>query len=74
MMRILINNDDVIAIFKYGDKPATVDELKIDEERIVKLVTSKGRKYSIDEIDHFLFRGVRKNKIEMFESLNRIFF
>jgi hypothetical protein len=74
MMRILINNTDVIAVFKYGDKSATVDELKIDEERIVKLVTSEGRKYSIDDIDHFLFRGVRKNEIEMYESLNRIFF
>lgn len=73
MMRIITDNINIAAVFKRTAKASFIHELKIDGERIVKVVTTGGRQYSIDDIDYFLVDGVRKDKINTLEILNRIF-
>lgn len=73
MMRIITGNINIAAVFKRTARVSFIYELKIDKERIVKVVTTTGRQYSIDDIDYFLIDGVRKNKIDTLEILLRIF-
>lgn len=73
MMRIITDNINIAAVFKRTAKVSFIHELKIDGDRIVKVVTAGGRKYPIDAVDYFLIDGVHKDKIDTLEILNRIF-
>jgi hypothetical protein len=69
MMRIITDNINIAAVFKRTAKVSFINELKIDNERIIKIVTTGGRQYSIDAVEYFLLNGVRKEKISAFEVL-----
>lgn len=71
-MRFCISNFNIEAVFINGNI-CLIDEFKTDEERIIKVVTKRGRKYSIDKIEYFLVEGVRREKDETFGILNSIF-
>jgi|AMQJ01.1.fsa_nt_gi hypothetical protein len=72
-MMIVTDNINIAAVFKRTARVSFINELKIDNERIIRVVTTGGRQYSIDDVDYFLIDGVRKEKNKAFEILNSIF-
>jgi hypothetical protein len=70
---IVTDNINIAAVFKRTARVSFINELKIDNERIIRVVTTGGRQYSIDDVDYFLIDGVRKEKNKAFEILNSIF-
>ncbi|MDD3856390.1 hypothetical protein [Sulfurimonas sp.] len=72
-MMIVTDNINIAAVFKRTARVSFINELKIDNERIIRVVTTGGRQYSIDDVDYFLIDGVRKEKNKAFEILKSIF-
>ena len=72
-MMIVTDNINIAAVFKRTARVSFINELKIDNERIIRVVTAGGRQYSIDDVDYFLIDGVRKEKNKAFEILKSIF-